>query len=119
MTGIAAGVEIRAIALKVRFLFATPAEDLSEIAFVRARFQTANLQSNFGCCIALEQLHHDAPKDSEVLRGVVYAYAALIFTEGHVQSPMHLIFYAPVGTYRLSNRECVRREAADVIAALG
>jgi hypothetical protein len=38
MTGIAAGVEIRAIALKVRFLFATPAEDLSEIAFVRARF---------------------------------------------------------------------------------
>jgi hypothetical protein len=80
------GEDLRAIALKVKFLFAMPTEELSEIAFVRAGFQTANLQSHFGCRIALEQVHHDAPKDSEVLRGIVYAYAALIFTESHVHT---------------------------------
>uniref|UniRef100_UPI003F4FB8A7 hypothetical protein n=1 Tax=Caballeronia sp. LjRoot34 TaxID=3342325 RepID=UPI003F4FB8A7 len=60
-------LKARAIALKVKFLFTMPTEELSEIAVVRTRFQTANLQPHLGSRIALEQVHHDAPKDSEVL----------------------------------------------------
>ena len=78
----------RAIALKVKFLFAMPAGELSEIAVVRARFQAANLQPHFECRIAVEQVHHEVPKDREVLR-VLHSYAALIFTEGHDQCPTY------------------------------
>ncbi|WP_429322877.1 hypothetical protein, partial [Paraburkholderia sp. GAS448] len=78
----------RAIAPIVKSLWTVPAEDLSATGVAGACLQAANLQPCFGTAILPQQVQGDAPEGGEVLRGIVYANAALVFAKGYIKARM-------------------------------
>lgn len=54
--------------------------------------------------------------NGDICRGIVLAYAALVFTERHVQHPVELVFYTPVQTHGSQYQRCRCLRTADKVS---
>lgn len=55
---------------------------------------------------------------SEILRRVVFAKAAVIFVKGNIENPMHLIFNAPMSPHRMGKVLNATIQTQKIVASL-
>ena len=70
-----------------------------------------------GRAVLPQQAHDDVPEEGEVLHRVVYAHQTLVLAEGHIERPVHAVFYAPVGAHCEGDAGRVGRQAGYVVTA--
>ena len=82
--------------------------------------KTSDLDAPFTRRFTLQETPGEATEEGQVVWGVIFADAGVLFVEGDLQAPMQRVFDVPVGTDGLSDTSPIlRREAAEVGAPLG
>src|SRR5574337_1734732 len=68
-----------------------------------------------GCAgrLAAEHVERDAADRGEVARRMVFAGAAGVFAEGHVQDPVQIVLHAPMGAHGRGEADGVGRQRRD------
>lgn len=94
-----------------------PSKELGSIAVVGAGQHAAIFQSRPGRAVLPQPVHDDASEDGEVLRRVVDPHPALVLAEGHIQRPVHAVFYASVGAHCVGDTGRVGQQVGHVMLA--
>ena len=78
-------------------------------------FEAFSFDAAFETRLQLEQVQGDAVEQGEVLRGISGSFTAQVFSKGHIQHPVQLVFDAPM-LANLAVDQCrVGSQAGDVV----
>ena len=71
-------------------------EHLEEVVLDPSGFEALTLEASFEGSLLLQQIEGDLAQDGQVWGAVILADATVIFSKGDVQSPMQVVFDAPM-----------------------
>ena len=84
---------------------------------VPSGFEPFICNSQLDTPILLEQVQRDPSDHSHIFCRMAGSNPAFVFTKGHIQDPVQLIFNAPVAAHRFGQAFRIRGQTTNVVAA--